>query len=194
MAKVTTKRAVRKQATTMTLGIDLGDRESVAYGFDPSSGEVMGTRRVAMEPESLEEFFGGMPPVRVVMETGTHANWVSRMAARHGHEVLVAQSRKLDLISRNEKKCDELDAKLLAEIGATRPSLLSPVRLRSEAAQRQLAVLRARDTVVKTRTEIAQRDGANFHTFPRGPRHFGPLPCDFRICRERAAAGSRATS
>lgn len=154
MAKDTTKRAVRKQVTTMTLGIDLGDRESVVYGFDPSSGEVMGTRRISMEPKDLEEFFAGLPPVRVVMETGTHANWVSRLAARHGHEVLVAQSRKLDLISRNEKKCDELDAKLLAEIGATRPSLLCPVRLRSESAQAHLAVLRARDVVVKTRTEM----------------------------------------
>lgn len=154
MTKDTTKRVVRKQVTAMTLGIDLGDRESVVYGFDPSSGEVMGTRRVSMEPVDLDEFFAGLPPVRVVMETGTHANWVSRLAARHGHEVLVAQSRKLELISRNEKKCDELDAKLLAEIGATRPSLLCPVRLRSEGAQAQLAVLRARDTVVKTRTEM----------------------------------------
>jgi hypothetical protein len=34
MAKVTTKRAVRKQRATMTLGIDIGDRESVVYGFD----------------------------------------------------------------------------------------------------------------------------------------------------------------
>jgi transposase len=154
MAKFTTRRASRKQARTMTLGIDLGDRASTVLGLDAATGELLGPARIATTPEGMEAFLEGLPRMRVVIETGTHANWVARLAERLGHEVVVAQSRKVALISGNERKSDETDARLLAEIGATRPSLLYPVKLRSERAQAQLAVLRAREAVVETRTRL----------------------------------------
>ncbi len=149
-----TKRASRRSATTMTLGIDLGDRSSVICGLDAVTGEITGPSRVATTKRGMEDLFAGLVPTRVVIETGTHSNWVARLAEALGHQVIVAQSRKLALISRNERKSDETDARLLAEIGATRPSLLYPVKLRSERAQAQLAVLRARETVVELRTSV----------------------------------------
>ena len=48
--------------------------------------------------EDPDEFFGGLPPMRVVLETGTHSNWVARLAKRHGHETLVGQARRLRMI------------------------------------------------------------------------------------------------
>lgn len=153
MAKVTTKRAVRKQRT-VTLGIDLGDKKSVVCGFDATTGELLPARRVATTLAGIEGLLKGAPRMRVVIETGTHANWVSRVTQRLGHEVIVAQSRKLALISQNERKTDVRDAEILARFGATQPDLLYPVKLRSERAQAQLAVLRAREIAVEMRTSM----------------------------------------
>ena len=36
--------------------------------------------------------------MRIAIETGTHSPWVSRLLEECGHEVLVANSRKLRLI------------------------------------------------------------------------------------------------
>jgi transposase len=154
MAKVTTKRAVRKQATTMTLGIDLGDRRSVVFGLDTTTGELSGPLKIATSSEGFEGLLKGLPRVRVVIETGTHANWVARKVAALGHEVIVAQSRKVALITMSETKADLRDAEILARFGATQPELLYPVKLRSERAQEQLAVLRARETIVEARTSL----------------------------------------
>lgn len=154
MAKDTTKRSTRKQTTTMTLGIDLGDRTSMVFGFDAGTGELLGPTKVATTPEGFDALLAGLPRMRVVMETGTHANWAGRVAQRLGHEVIVAQSRKVALISMNEKKTDVRDAEILARFGSTQPELLYPVKLRSERAQAQLAVLRAREMAVEVRTAL----------------------------------------
>ena len=63
MAKVTTKRVARKQATTMTLGIDLGDRTSMVFGFDAGTGELSGPKKVPTTPEGFQELLEKMPPV-----------------------------------------------------------------------------------------------------------------------------------
>jgi transposase len=48
--------------------------------------------------------------VRIAIETGTHSPWVSRLLEECGHEVLVANARKLRLIYANKRKTDEIDA------------------------------------------------------------------------------------
>jgi transposase len=48
--------------------------------------------------------------MRIAIETGTHSPWVSRLLEECGHEVLVANSRKLRLIYANRRKTDEVDA------------------------------------------------------------------------------------
>jgi transposase len=42
------------------------------------------------------------------MEVGTHSPWVSRLLREMGHEVLVANSRKLRFIYQNRGKTDGL--------------------------------------------------------------------------------------
>lgn len=147
-------RSSTKRAITKTLGIDLGDRTSVVYGLDVATGETTGPMRIATSERAMEGLFASFPRMRVVIETGTHCNWVARLAESFGHEAVVAQSRKVALISGNERKSDETDAVLLAELGATRPSLLYPVKLRGEEAQARLAVLRARQATVDARTGL----------------------------------------
>ena len=48
--------------------------------------------------------------MRIAIEAGTHSPWVSRVLEECGHEVLVANARKLRLIYANKRKTDEVDA------------------------------------------------------------------------------------
>ena len=69
-----------------------------------------------------------------------------------GHEVIVANPRRVTLIARSQRKTDRLDAAWLARLGRFDPQLLAPIRHRSEESQHHLAVVRARDALVRSRT------------------------------------------
>ena len=54
--------------------------------------------------------------MRIAIEAGTHSPWASRVLEECGHEVLVANARKLRLIYANKRKTDEIDA-LITSLG-----------------------------------------------------------------------------
>ena len=141
------------KASKMTIGMDLGDRYSCFYTLD-SAGENTESGRVQTTKSALEKRFRSCEAARVVIEAGTHSPWVSRLLAEWGHEVLVANPRKLALIAQNESKDDPVDAELLARLGRVEPQLLSPIVHRGAEAQADLAVIRARDAVVAARTQL----------------------------------------
>jgi transposase len=136
------------------MGIDLGDRWSHVYARCGATGEILAERRVRTRQEDFEALFAGAGGMRIVLETGTHANWVARLAARHGHEVIVGQARRLRMIYENPSKSDAVDARMLADLGSTHPQLLHPVAVRDERTQADLAVLRARENLVQARTQL----------------------------------------
>jgi transposase len=94
----------------MTAGLDLGEKYSYLCLIDTVSGEVMEEGRLLTSPEAFRRRFASERPLRVAIETGTHSPWVSRVLEECGHEVLVANARKLRLIYSNKRKTDELDA------------------------------------------------------------------------------------
>ena len=57
-----------------------------------------------------------MGRMRIVIECGTHSPWVSRLLQELGHEVIVANPRRLRLISESDRKNDKADARLLAKM------------------------------------------------------------------------------
>jgi transposase len=71
-----------------------------------------------------------------------------------GHEVIVANPRNVRLIGESTRKDDRLDARTLARLARIDPNLLSPVRHRGAEAQAHLAILRARQVLVRTRTTL----------------------------------------
>lgn len=152
MAKNTTKAAVRETGKPTT-GLDLGDRYSCYYTLD-AAGENVESGRVKTNREGLEKRFGGQEAARVVIEAGTHSPWVSRLLADLGHEVIVANARKVRLISDNEGKDDPVDAELLARLGRVDVKLLSPIQHRGAEAQAEMAVIRARDALVGARVQL----------------------------------------
>jgi transposase len=137
----------------MTIGLDLGDKYGQYYTLD-EGGENIDAGRVTMLPGALEKRFGGMERSRIVMESGTHSAWVSRLLEGLGHEVIVANARKLRLISENENKDDAVDAELLARVGRVDPKLLYPIQHRGAEVQADLAVVRAREALVKARGQL----------------------------------------
>ena len=66
-----------------------------------------------------------------------------------GHEVLVANARKVRLIYQSESKDDRLDAERLARLARVDPSLLHPIRHRDAESQEAMAVLRSRQVLVE---------------------------------------------
>jgi len=79
---------------------------------------------------------------------------VSRQLYAFGHEVIVAKPRNVRLIGENTRKEDRLDARTLARLARIDPNLLSPVRHRGAEAQAHLAVIRARQVLVRMRTAL----------------------------------------
>jgi hypothetical protein len=88
-----------KEQPKMTAGLDLGDKYSYLCLLDTDSGEVMEEGRVRTTPETLRRRFSSEEPLRIAIEAGTHSPWVSRVLEDCGHEVLVANPRKIRLIS-----------------------------------------------------------------------------------------------
>lgn len=175
--------AVEDPTSKVVIGVDLGDRVSCTCTLDALTGKVLSEGSVPTTKHGLEAVFGQMSPALIVLETGTHSPWVSRFLAGLGHEVLVANSRKLDLITRNDKKNDKLDAMRLAQLARVDRKLLHPVRPRSQESQIALASLKARDGLVTARTGLINRVRGIVKSF--GER----LPkCDSETFHKRAAA------
>ena len=137
----------------ITVGLDLGDRHSHFCVLDVGD-RPREQGKVAMSPKDLTAFFARVAPARLVMEVGGQSPWVSRLAQAAGLELIVANPRRVQLITRNERKNDRTDAELLARLGRADPHLLSPVQHRSAQCQADLAVSRARDVAVASRTAL----------------------------------------
>jgi transposase len=137
----------------VTIGIDVSDMYSSLCFLD-GEGEVTEEGRVRTTAPALEQRFGALSACRVVFEVGTHSPWMSRLLAGLGHEVIVANPRRVRLISENDRKQDRTDAELLARLGRVDPGLLRPIQHRGPEAQHDLALLRSRDTLVRARTNL----------------------------------------
>ena len=134
------------------VGLDLGDRFSRACVLDRATGVVLREERVVTTPAGIGQFLRSLEGCRVVIEVGTHSPWVSREIEAAGHEAVVAKAGRLPLIFRDHRKCDRRDAEYLARLGRMDVKLLEPLQHRSEAAQRDLASLRSRDSLIAART------------------------------------------
>ncbi len=136
-----------------TIGLDLGDRFTEGCVIE-GSGEAVETFRVRTTAPGLSKRLGSIERCRVVLEVGTHSPWVSRLLAEQGHEVIVANPRRVRLIAESDSKSDGFDAELLARLGRLDPSLLSPVVHRGEQAQRDLILIRVRGGLVRARSQL----------------------------------------
>lgn len=138
-----------------TIGVDLGDRRSRFVRID-AVGRELDEGSLPTTQVAFQKAFGGHGPSRFIIETGSHSPWVVRVLMDLGHEVIVANPRKVRAIYASERKNDRNDAKLLARIGRFDPKLLHPVQHRGAKAQAHLAILKSRRSLVEQRTAIVQ--------------------------------------
>ena len=139
------------------IGIDQGDRFSHLCVLD-ARGEVVERSRVRTTPAAYRKRFGGRRARgRVILEVGPHSPWSSRLLKSLGYEVIVANARRVKLIAKADRKTDRVDAETLARLGRVDPNLLAPIEHGGEAAQRDRALLRVREGLVRSRTRLIQQ-------------------------------------
>lgn len=136
-----------------TIGLDLSDKTSKLCRLD-SRGRVVERRTLRNTRRAYGDYFAGLDPSRVVLECGTHSPWISRLLTEAGHEVVVANARRVELIARSQRKTDKIDAELLARLGRFDTELLHGITHRGAQAQADLATLRSRAALVRARTQL----------------------------------------
>lgn len=138
---------------TRVVGMDVSDRYShlCILGMD---GEVEEESKVPTTYLGIKRRFSQMDRVRVALEVGTHSPWMGRLLKEFGHEVILANPRKVRSISQSNDKSDRVDAEMLARLARSDPKLLCPVQIRSEERHAGLVVIRSRRVLVETRTKL----------------------------------------
>ncbi len=144
---------MERSTTNRIFGCDLGDRKSHICALD-GDGEVLERCTVKTTKGGFSRFFAMDAPACVVIEAGTHSPWVSALLKTLGHQVVVANPRKVRLISHSKSKSDRADAELLARLARVDTKLLSPIQHRGARASEDLAIVRARSELVETRTKL----------------------------------------
>lgn len=135
------------------VGIDLSDKTS-RYCFLDGPGETVVEGGLGNTAKEFTAYFSHIPRSRIALEVGTHSPWVSALLQGLGHEVYVANPRKMESIHKNKRKNDRIDAWMLARIARADVELLHPIRHRGLETRQDLVVLRARDTLVSVRTKL----------------------------------------
>jgi transposase len=144
---------MEKQFEGSVMGLDVGDRSSAYFVVD-KSGRVESEGSIKTTEQGLAEVLQNRAHLRVVLEVGTHSPWISRLLGSWGHEVIVANPHRLRMITQSVRKNDRSDAETLARVGRLDIGMLTPVHHRSAQAQIDLAVVRARASLVSIRTRL----------------------------------------
>ena len=140
----------------ITVGLDVGDKRTHFEVVDGARQTVRSgsftTSRAELE-KTLEPF----PGAKVVLEAGSQSPWMARVLRSQGYDALVADPRRVELISKDPRKSDRRDASMLARMAAAMPELLGSVHHRGEQAHAHLAIVRARDLLVRMRARAVQQ-------------------------------------
>lgn len=145
---------MKNSSTQYVIGIDLGNAKHAICVTDRRSGAIVDERNITNHRESLRRVSQKYPGAQMVMEVGSHSPWTSRFLQDLGHEVLVANPRKMRAIFENDRKCDLYDARMLAKIARFDPELLHAIEHQSEEAQRDLLQIKLRDSLVRRRVDL----------------------------------------
>ena len=143
------------KAEPLFFGLDVGDRTTHLCCVDDRR-VVVERDRFATTPDGVRRAFANRPPSRIVLEVGSQSRWMSELLGSLGHEVIVADARRVAELTRAGRKTDRRDAETLARLLQGMPELLGAVHHRGRAAQVDLALIRARDLLVRTRTSLVQ--------------------------------------
>ena len=154
LARAKLEKAAAVERVDYYIGIDVGDLKSFYCVLD-EFGEILAEGSFPTTASGFERHFKALGRSRIALEVGTHSPWVSEQLEKQGHEVYVANTRKMGGGKKSRrKKNDRLDAEMLARHVRSDPKQLYPIRHRREKTRRGLILLRARDAFVNARTKL----------------------------------------
>lgn len=140
-------------SNNITIGMDLGDKFHIVVVFN-SDGNELKIAKVTNTKAGIRKFFKSYRYAQVAMEAGTHSPWISRLLNEMGLTVYVGNPRKLRVIWDSTDKSDARDARILGMVCRIEPRMLHPLKHRSSQAQADLAAIKSRDILVKSRTQL----------------------------------------
>ena len=83
------------------VGLDLGDKNSWMTRLELNGSESL-NRSIRTSPSALTKYFSKQKRLRVVIEAGSHSNWIAQLLERLGHEVIVSHRRPSAATETNE--------------------------------------------------------------------------------------------
>ena len=131
-----------------TIGLDIAKQIFHAHGAD-ASGAPMFSRRITRQ--KLVQFFASQPRCTVALEACAGAHHWGRELMKLGHEVRLIPPAYVKPFVKRQKN-DAADAEAICE-AAQRPTMRF-VPVKSEEQQASAAVFRARDLLVRQRTQL----------------------------------------
>ncbi len=145
--------------------------------------------RKKLRPEAVLGFFAQLPPCLVAMEACASAHHWAREIARLGHATkLIAADYVKPFVKR--QKNDAADAEAICE-AALRPTMRF-VAAKSAAQQASAVLFRARDLLVRQRTQVINALRGHLAEFgvvvAKGPAHVAKLLAMTRISSRRSAS------
>ncbi|MFC4173414.1 IS110 family transposase [Microvirga sp. GCM10011540] len=156
-----------------TIGLDLAKSVFQVHGAD-ASGAVLFRKK--LRRHQVLTFFAGQPPCTVAMEACGSSHYWAREIGQLGHAVrLISPAYVKPFVKR--QKNDAADAEAICE-AAQRPTMRFVVP-KSEQAQAAALVFRARDLLVRQRTQIINALRGHLAEFglvvAKGPAHVSQL-------------------
>jgi transposase len=152
-----------------TIGLDLAKNVFQAHGAD-ASGSVLFRKK--LRRHQVLTFFAAQPSCTVAMEACGSAHYWAREIRRLGHQVRLIPPAYVKPFVKRQKN-DAADAEAICE-AAQRPTMRF-VAPKSEQAQAAAIVFRARDLLVRQRTQIINALRGHLAEFglivAKGPAH-----------------------
>lgn len=131
-----------------TIGLDIAKQVFQVHGAE-ASGAALFSRKLSRA--KLLGFFASQPPCLVAMEACGSAHYWGRELQQLGHEVRLIPPAYVKPFVKRQKN-DAKDAEAICE-AAQRPAMRF-VTVKDEAQQASAAVFRARDLLVRQRTQL----------------------------------------
>ena len=156
-----------------TIGLDIAKRVFQAHGAD-ATGRVVFRKRLVRA--KVLEFFAGQPRCLVALEACGGAHYWARELGKLGHTVRLIPPAYVKPFVKRQKN-DVADAEAICE-AAQRPGMRF-VPVKEEAQQANTVVFRARDLLVRQRTQCINALRGHLaeygHVVPQGPAHVDSL-------------------
>ena len=139
-----------------TLGLDIAKNVFQAHGIDAAEKVVV---RKQLRRRQVLEFFKALPPCLVGMEACATAHYWSRELTKLGHQVRLMPAKDVKAYVKRNKN-DAADAEAICE--AVRRPTMRFVQIKSTEQQGRLMLHRARDLLMRQRTQVINAMRAHF--------------------------------